>query len=115
MSPRNEKADDVAETRLTGAEKIAQSAWLKIIGTAALTLAPIVIGSYATKILEHLDRIDTFMANSDKSAALLKQDVDGLKALVPVREAQIKEIRDLTMQNKYELDAVRDRISGARK
>ncbi len=103
MSANTEKA-------LTGAERVAQSAWLKIIGTAALTIAPVVIGSYATKILEHLDRIDTFMANSDKSAALLKQDVDNLKALVPVREAQIKEVRDLAMKNQADLSNLKDRL-----
>lgn len=108
-----EKAD--TEPRLSGAERVAQSAWLKIIGTAALTLAPVVIGSYATKILEHLDRIDTFMANSDKSVALLKQDVDNLKALVPQREAQIKEIRDLARDNKSELEGLRDRMPSERR
>lgn len=45
-------------------------------------------------VLGRMDRIEALLISTDKNYALLKQDVDNLKALVPQRQAELNKLND---------------------
>lgn len=89
-----EKDDQVQETTREKIREAAQSGVIQLILPGLMAVSTLFLGYAVNRLSDHFDRIDAHLAASDTSTTVLRRDVDELKALVPVREAQIKEIRD---------------------
>lgn len=88
-------------------ERYTDTATAKLVTQALLGVLSVAVSALAWSVgkwSDHFDRIDAYMARSDTSQQVLRVDVDNLKALVPIREAQIKEIRDMALDSKFRLD-----------
>jgi len=88
-------------------ERYAETATSKIVSRALLGVLSIAVSALAWSVgkwSDHFDRIDAYMARADTKQEVMRADVDTLKALVPIREAQLKEIRDMALDSKFRLD-----------
>lgn len=105
-----EKADDMQDTTREKIKEAAQSGVIQLIIPAVMALGMFFLGFAVNRLSDHFDRIDAHLAASDTVSAVDHKDIADLKALVPVREAQIKEIRDLANKTAWTVDEIqRDR------
>lgn len=110
-----EKDDDVEASTRAKLQEMTESAVYKLAVPAFMSCAIFFLGYAVNRLSDHFDRIDAHLAASDTSTTVLRSDVDALKALVPQREAQIKEIRELAQKTAWTVDEIqRDRASGRR-
>jgi cell division protein FtsB len=56
-----------------------------------------------TGLLARMDRIETLLMSTDKNYALLKQDVDNLKSLVPQRQAEMNKLTEQIVDLRLEI------------
>lgn len=111
----NPKDDDVQETTREKLNDAAKSSLVQLVLPGAMTIATIFLGWGVHQLSDHFDRIDAHLAASDTSTVVLRRDVDELKALVPVREAQIKAVAAEADHTAWEVgDLQRDRAAGRR-
>lgn len=107
----NEKDDDVQETTRERIREAAQSGLIQLIIPGVMALGMFFLGYAVNRLSDHFDRIDAHLAASDTATAVDHKDLQDLKALVPLREAQIKEIRDLAQKTAWTVDEIqRDRV-----
>lgn len=93
----------------------AQSGIVQLVMPGLMAVAMLFLGYTVNRLSDHFDRIDSHLAASDTSTTVLRRDVDELKALVPIREAQIKEIRDEADHTAWTVGEMqRDRTSRGR-
>lgn len=110
-----EKDDDVQDSTREKIKEAAQSSVVQLILPGVMTVATLFLGYGVHQLSDHFDRIDAHLAASDTSTTVLRRDVDELKALVPVREAQIKAVAAEADHTAWEMaDLQRDRVTGHR-
>lgn len=108
-----EKDDEVQDSTREKIREAAQSGMPQLLLQGFLTVAIFFMGYTVNRLSDHFDRIDAHLAASDTSTTVLRRDVDELKALVPVREAQIKAIAAEADHTAWEMtDIQRDRAAG---
>ncbi len=87
-----------------------QSGLTQLILQGCMAVFMLFLGYAVNRLSDHFDRIDSHLATADTSTTVLRRDVDELKALVPVREAQIKAIGAEADHTAWEMaDLQRDR------
>ncbi len=84
-------------------QELTESSVYKLAVPALMSCAIFFLGYAVNRLSDHFDRIDAHLAASDTMTVVLRRDVDELKALVPIREAQIKEIRDKANETAWEV------------
>lgn len=105
-----EKDDDVQDSTREKIKEAAQSGVIQLIIPGVMAVSVFFLGYAVNRLSDHFDRIDAHLAASDTSTAVDHKDLSDLKALVPLREAQIKEIRDLAQKTAWTVDEMqRDR------
>ena len=91
--------------------EMTQSGVMQLFWPGIMTIALFFLGYAVNRLSDHFDRIDAHLAASDTVSAVDHKDIADLKALVPLREAQIKEIRDLAQKTAWTVDEIqRDRV-----
>lgn len=111
----NEKDDEVQESTREKLNEAAKSSLVQLVLPGIMTIATLFLGYGVHQLSDHFDRIDAHLAASDTSTVVLRRDVDELKALVPIREAQIKAVAAEADHTTWEMaDLQRDRVSGHR-
>lgn len=102
--------EDVEASTREKIKEITQSGVMQLFFPGIITIALFFLGFAVNRLSDHFDRIDAHLAASDTLSAVDHKDLSDLKALVPVREAQIKEIRDLAQKTAWTVDEMqRDR------
>lgn len=110
-----EKDDDVQDTTRERINEAARSSIVQLVMPGIMSIGMLFLGYAVNRLSDHFDRIDAHLATSDTSTTVLRRDVDELKALVPVREAQIKAIGAEADHTAWEMaDLQRDRAPGRR-
>lgn len=110
-----EKDDDVQDSTREKIKEAAQSGVIQLIIPGVMAVSVFFLGYAVNRLSDHFDRIDAHLAASDTATAVDHKDLSDLKALVPLREAQIKEIRDLANKTAWTVDEIqRDRATGRR-
>lgn len=106
----NLKDDDVEPSTRAKIRDLTESGLYQLVMPGIIAVALFFLGYAVNRLSDHFDRIDAHLAASDNDAVGVKKDVEALKALVPQREAQIKEIRDLAQKTAWTVDEMqRDR------
>lgn len=110
-----QKDDDVEASTRERIKEAAQSGIVQLVMPGIMAIALLFLGFTVNRLADHFDRIDAHLAASDTGSAVDHKDIADLKALVPMREAQIKEIRDLANKTAWTVDEIqRDRAAGRR-
>lgn len=106
-----EKDDEMEASTREKMREAAQSSIVQLIIPGIMTVSTFFLGYAVNRLSDHFDRIDQHLATADTSTTVLRRDVDELKALVPVREAQIKAIAAEADHTAWEMsDLQRDRV-----
>lgn len=106
-----QKDDDVDDSTRARIKEISQSGVIALVIPGLMAVGMFFLGFAVNRLSDHFDRIDAHLAASDTSTAVDHKDIGDLKALVPLREAQIKEIRDLAQKTAWTVDEMqRDRV-----
>lgn len=109
----NLKDDDVEASTRERIKEAAQSGIVQLVMPGLMAIAMLFLGFAVNRLSDHFDRIDAHLAASDTLSAVDHKDISDLKALVPMREAQIKEIRDLAKETAWTVDEMQhDRSAG---
>lgn len=107
----NQKDDEMEASTREKMKEAAQSSIVQLVIPGIMSISTIFLGYAVNRLSDHFDRIDQHLATSDTSTTVLRRDVDELKALVPVREAQIKAIAAEADHTAWEMaDLQRDRM-----